>query len=67
MGNQIAVYKCPGDFKPSLNGNRIRSYSMNSQVGAADGSPQYNTGWQQYKKITGCRVSDFVGFMDLLQ
>ncbi len=52
LGGQLGVYKCPGDYKPSVNGDRLRSYSMNSQVGAADGSPQYNTGWQLYKKST---------------
>jgi len=33
MGNQFGVYKCPGDNLPSLNGDRIRSYSMNAQMG----------------------------------
>jgi prepilin-type N-terminal cleavage/methylation domain-containing protein len=31
--NQVAVYKCPGDTIPSANGDRIRSISMNSQMG----------------------------------
>jgi len=31
--NQINVYKCPGDTIPSANGDRIRSMSMNSQMG----------------------------------
>jgi prepilin-type N-terminal cleavage/methylation domain-containing protein len=34
MGNQLGVYRCPGDYIPSDNGQRIRSYSMNSQVGS---------------------------------
>ncbi len=33
MGNQLGVYKCPGDYIPSQNGPRIRSYSMNGQMG----------------------------------
>ncbi|HZQ46676.1 MAG TPA: type II secretion system protein [Verrucomicrobiae bacterium] len=33
MGSQIGVYRCPGDTKPSKNGTRIRSYSMNGQMG----------------------------------
>ena len=33
MGNQLGVYKCPADNVPSQNGQRIRSYSMQSQVG----------------------------------
>jgi prepilin-type N-terminal cleavage/methylation domain-containing protein len=33
VGRDISVYRCPGDVKPSQNGYRIRSYSMNSQMG----------------------------------
>jgi prepilin-type N-terminal cleavage/methylation domain-containing protein len=33
LANQLGVYKSPGDTLPSLNGQRIRSYSMNGQVG----------------------------------
>src|ERR1022692_3040433 len=36
MGNQIKVYRCPGDNINSDNGTRIRSYSMNSQMGMED-------------------------------
>src|ERR1700761_8140516 len=32
MGNQLGVYRCPGDDVPSKNGNRVRSYSMQGQV-----------------------------------
>jgi prepilin-type N-terminal cleavage/methylation domain-containing protein/prepilin-type processing-associated H-X9-DG protein len=32
--NQIGVYKCPADNIPSANGPRLRSYSMNGQMGA---------------------------------
>jgi prepilin-type N-terminal cleavage/methylation domain-containing protein len=34
VGNQIGVYKCPADIIPSANGQRLRSYSMNGQMGA---------------------------------
>jgi prepilin-type N-terminal cleavage/methylation domain-containing protein len=34
MGNQLGVYRCPADIVPSKNGTRLRSYSMQSQVGA---------------------------------
>ncbi len=34
MGSQLGVYRCPADIVPSLNGQRIRSYSMQGQVGA---------------------------------
>jgi prepilin-type N-terminal cleavage/methylation domain-containing protein/prepilin-type processing-associated H-X9-DG protein len=33
MNNQIGVYKCPADNIPSANGPRLRSYSMNGQMG----------------------------------
>jgi prepilin-type N-terminal cleavage/methylation domain-containing protein/prepilin-type processing-associated H-X9-DG protein len=32
--SQISVYKCPADTVPSDNGDRLRSYSMNGQMGA---------------------------------
>lgn len=32
--NQISVYKCPADTVLSANGDRLRSYSMNGQMGA---------------------------------
>lgn len=51
MVNQIAVYACPGDTLPSQNGNRIRSVSMNSQMGVVPGGLNYNTGWRLYDKM----------------
>ena len=33
MGGQLGVYKCPADTIPSQNGPRLRTYSMNSQMG----------------------------------
>jgi prepilin-type N-terminal cleavage/methylation domain-containing protein len=33
LGNQTDVYRSPADVMPSKNGQRIRSYSMNGQVG----------------------------------
>ena len=56
MGSQIGVYKCPGDFLPSDNGDRIRSYSMNSQVGSTLEST-YNPGWKVF-----LRLSDLASF-----
>ena len=35
LSNQLGVYKSPGDILPSPNGPRIRSYSMNGQMGCA--------------------------------
>ncbi|HTV39611.1 MAG TPA: prepilin-type N-terminal cleavage/methylation domain-containing protein [Candidatus Sulfotelmatobacter sp.] len=33
MSDQLGVYKSPADIIPSANGQRIRSYSMNGQMG----------------------------------
>jgi prepilin-type processing-associated H-X9-DG protein len=33
MGNQIGIFKCPGDNIASANGDRLRSFSMNGQMG----------------------------------
>jgi prepilin-type N-terminal cleavage/methylation domain-containing protein/prepilin-type processing-associated H-X9-DG protein len=35
LSNQLGVYKSPADTQPSANGQRIRSYSMNGQMGCA--------------------------------
>lgn len=34
LSGQIGVYKCPADRLPSANGDRLRSVSMNGQMGA---------------------------------
>ncbi|EEF61313.1 type II secretion system protein [Pedosphaera parvula] len=55
MGKQLGVYKCPGDTVPSDNGDRIRSYSMSSQVGnlyTATETKGYNAGYGAYSKIS---------------
>ncbi|MDQ6632973.1 MAG: hypothetical protein M3Y82_14660, partial [Verrucomicrobiota bacterium] len=44
MGGQIKVYKCPGDKIPSFNGDRIRSYSMNSQIASKGLVTDYSQG-----------------------
>src|SRR6187549_1522344 len=33
MGRSLKSYRCPGDKVPSANGIRVRSYSMNGQMG----------------------------------
>ncbi len=35
LGNQVGVYRSPGDIMLSANGQRLRSYSMNGQMGSA--------------------------------
>lgn len=54
MANQLGVYKCPGDNLPAANGPRIRTYSMNSQMGYIPqyGLINYNAGWRQYSKMS---------------
>ncbi len=55
IAKQTGVYKCPADLTASLNGQRLRTYSMNGQMGAVymmkldfnDDSPAY-----QYSKET---------------
>jgi len=34
LAKQIGVYRCPADNVPSSNGQRLRTYSMNGQMGA---------------------------------
>jgi len=34
LSKQIGVYRCPADNIPSANGTRLRTYSMNGQMGA---------------------------------
>ena len=54
LGNQIGVYKSPGDVIPSANGQRIRSYSMNGQMGCAytKGKINWDTPALMYVKET---------------
>ncbi len=55
MANQIGVYRCPGDKIPSFNGQRLRSYAMNSQMGSiysGELTKGYNPGWKVYQKMT---------------
>ena len=50
--NDVTVFKCPADVVPSVNGQRLRSYSMNGQMGIMRGSPesQFNSGYAIYSK-----------------
>ncbi len=55
LANQVVVYSCPGDNILSDNGKRIRSISMNSQMGSVYGAAgankdNYNPGWRSYNK-----------------
>jgi prepilin-type N-terminal cleavage/methylation domain-containing protein len=60
MGNQLGVYKCPADSISSDNGPRLRTYSMNSQMGnlySYDTTVAYNPKARAYIK-----VSDITGY-----
>ncbi|MEO5804028.1 MAG: prepilin-type N-terminal cleavage/methylation domain-containing protein [Verrucomicrobiota bacterium] len=57
LSGQVTVYGCPFDIIPSDNGRRIRSISMNGNMGAAYyipgtsvGDGAYNVGWKVFKK-----------------
>ncbi len=54
IAKNLKVYKCPADSIPSQNGDRIRSISMNGEVGLVLGAPlgnSYNPGWKMYSKV----------------
>jgi prepilin-type processing-associated H-X9-DG protein len=59
----VDIYRCAGDRIPSANGQRVRSFSMNSQMGHIGGMtpppfsttytpPNYNPGWKVYKRVS---------------
>ncbi|HEV2318156.1 MAG TPA: prepilin-type N-terminal cleavage/methylation domain-containing protein [Verrucomicrobiae bacterium] len=70
MSGKIQVYKCPGDTLAAANGERLRSYSMNSQMGAIVysmtgqvlyKSPNFNAGPPAYMQFANVR--QFAGKM----
>lgn len=50
LQNDLSILRCPADVIPSANGPRIRSYSMNGQMGYTSRTYNYNTGWRTYAK-----------------
>src|ERR1035438_6071045 len=52
MGGQVGVYKCPADNIPSDNGPRIRSVSMQSQMGTIYIGNMYNPGYMIFNKLS---------------
>jgi prepilin-type N-terminal cleavage/methylation domain-containing protein len=59
LSGGVGVYKCPADIIPSDNGPRVRSYSMQSQVGNVYPEVKsltvgYNPGFFAYSKNTEC-------------
>ena len=57
LGNQLGVYRCPADNIPSANGPRLRSYSMQSQMGnfydtVYKITTAYNPNYVAFRKVT---------------
>jgi len=57
MGGQLGVYRCPADTIPSANGQRLHTYSMNSQMGNVypttyNSTRSYNAGFGAYIKVS---------------
>jgi hypothetical protein len=52
MTGQLGVYRCPADNIPSDNGQRIRTYSMQGQVGGATVSAMYNPNAKVYSRMS---------------
>jgi prepilin-type N-terminal cleavage/methylation domain-containing protein len=68
MGGQLAVYRCPADNILSDNGQRIRTYSMQGQVGGPKVSLTYNPYAKLYNKMTDISInpgaSDLIVFIE---
>ena len=61
MTGQVGVYSCPGDNIPSDNGPRIRTYSMNGQMGMEDPTARNNTlAWNKNFRVFQ-RITELVG------
>ncbi len=55
LGGQLGVYRCPADTIPSDNGTRLRSYSMQSQMGnlySQGTTLGYNSGYKAFIKAS---------------
>jgi len=70
MTSQLGVYRCPADNIPSDNGQRIRTYSMQGQVGYAAtptvyGNETYAKHYNKLSDITGGPgPSDLIVFVE---
>jgi len=59
MSEQVAVYKCPADIKPSSNGDRLRTVSMNGQMGGTGQTSNvkgYNKPGAVYVKVGDLKI-----------
>src|SRR6185437_8561847 len=65
MGGQLGVYRCPADNIPSDNGQRIRTYSMQGQVGT---SFNFQSNAKSYLKLSDITInpgpSDLIVFIE---
>ncbi len=66
VGNQISVYKCPFDVIPSDNGDRLRSYSMQGNMGTVYIGDLYNSGYVVYAKSSDMTCPRPSGIFDFL-
>src|SRR6201999_1751334 len=72
LSDQVGVYRCPNNFRPSKNGTRLRTYSMVGSMGGVSQDPQkalkYNQPGKVFFKIgdLGGRLSatDAIVFVD---
>jgi prepilin-type N-terminal cleavage/methylation domain-containing protein len=68
MTGQLGVYKCPADNVPSDNGQRLRTYSMQGQLGQPDPSThkmlQFQNNAKTYSKLS--QITGFPGSSDLI-
>jgi prepilin-type processing-associated H-X9-DG protein len=60
LGNNLSAFRCPGDTVPSANGYRIRSYSMNGQMGATYPVVQAADATDNPGYLTYVKTSDIV-------
>jgi prepilin-type N-terminal cleavage/methylation domain-containing protein/prepilin-type processing-associated H-X9-DG protein len=59
LQGQVGVYKCPDDVKPSSNGDRLRTVSMNGQMGGFGQSTSvkgYNKPGTVYVKVGDLKI-----------
>ena len=60
LGNNLSAFRCPGDTVPSANGYRIRSYSMNGQMGDEYSAVQSITESANPGYLTYAKESDVI-------
>jgi prepilin-type N-terminal cleavage/methylation domain-containing protein len=64
--NQIGVYKCPCDTLVARDGPRLRSYSMQADMGTVYIGDLYNPGFRMYAKASDITCPSPSGLFDFL-